>query len=210
MANRGRALKLAAVLGMTALALTGFVPARSHGGHSHHSGGGGCSSSHQDHDGSSSGSGYGSSSTSGSSSGSSYGSSSTSGSAYGDDDDAYGSGGSTSGGAYRRYPTRHPTSSSSPTGDGRLKDAKVRLIGCATQKAPYATVELTNGNTKAARFWASVTFVDADGITVTDASDDLKVPAGGKATTRLKVGGEGLAELVDHCDVDPYATPVSD
>lgn len=33
-------------------------------------------------------------------------------------------------------------------------------------------------------------------------------PTKGKATARLKVG-EGLVDSVDHCEIEPYATPMS-
>lgn len=199
MANRGRTLKFTAVLVLTALALTGFTTRRGGGSHGHSSGsGGGCSSSHQSHD----------------SSSSSSGSSGSSGSRYDDDDDSYsggssyGGGGTTSGGSYNRGPTHHHTPSSSSTG-GTLQDAKVRLISCATQASPYATVEVTNPNSKTVRFSVTVTFMDSADLTVTQESNEVKVRAKGKAITKLQVGGEGLVDSVDHCDLDPYALPVS-
>jgi hypothetical protein len=205
MQDRGRTLKFTAALVISALALTGFTTGRGHGGHGRHSGGGGgsgCSSSQQDHDNSSS-------TTGGGSYGSGSSGSTTSGSGYDDDDDSYGS--STSGGTYNRRPTHRSTASSSSSGGSRqLKDAKAKLVSCATRKAPYATVEVTNSNGRTARFWVSVTFVDADDITVTMESKEVEVPARGKATARLEVGGESLVDSVDHCDTEPYASPVSD
>ncbi|MEU6088976.1 hypothetical protein ABZ865_19550 [Streptomyces sp. NPDC047085] len=51
MQHRGRTLRFTAVLMFVVLALTGFSSGRSRGHHkSSHSSGGGCSSSHQDHD----------------------------------------------------------------------------------------------------------------------------------------------------------------
>ncbi|MEU5950775.1 hypothetical protein [Streptomyces sp. NPDC047525] len=205
MRNRGRTLKVTATLVLSALALTGFTTGRGHGGGSRHSsggGGGGCSSSSQNHDSSSS------------NSSDSYGSSgsTTSGSDYDDDDDAYGSSGdgssSTSGGAYNRRPTHGSTSSSSPGGE-RMEDAKAKLVSCATKTAPYATVKVTNGNEKTGRFWVSVTFLDADGITIIEESEEVKVPGKGKKTTRIEIGGEGLVDSVDHCEVTPYAVPTT-
>ncbi|MFF1696298.1 hypothetical protein ACFVXC_22175 [Streptomyces sp. NPDC058257] len=211
MTTRGRTLRITAALVLSALALTGFTTGRGHGGGGRHSsgsgGGGGCSSSNQDHDSSSS-----------SSSGSS--GSTTSGSSYDDDDhdDSYGSGGSggdgsssTGGGTYNRRPTHHSTSSSSSSSPGgeQLEDAKAELVSCATKKAPYATVRVTNDNRKKGRFWASVTFVDADGVTIIEESAKVKVSGKGKATARVNIGGEGLVDSVDHCEVDPQAIPVS-
>ncbi|QES39991.1 hypothetical protein DEJ49_02470 [Streptomyces venezuelae] len=206
MTNRGRILKITAALTLSTLALTGFTTGRGHGGGSRHSdggGGGGCSNSSQDHDSSSS-------SSSGGTSGSS-----TSGSGYDDDDDVYGGGDSGDGGrngsgTHRRLPTEDSTSSSSSgSGGKRTEDATAKLVRCATKAAPYATVEVTNKNDKAGRFWVSVTFVDADGITVVEQSEKVKVPGNGKATTRVEVGGGGLADSVRRCEVDPQALPVS-
>lgn len=212
MSNRGNTLKVTAVLVLSALALTGFSTGRGHGGGSRHGGGGGgggggCSSSNQDHDSSSSSS-SGSSGSSGST---------TSGSAYDDDDDAYGSSGagsSTSGGSYNRPPTHDSTTSGSTgssgsSGDRQLDNAKVKLVTCATEKNPYAAVKVTNGNAKSGRFWVSVTFVDADGITVIEETEEVKVSGKGQKTTRIEIGGEGLAASVARCEVDPQAVPVA-
>ncbi|GHJ35652.1 hypothetical protein Sm713_12610 [Streptomyces sp. TS71-3] len=145
---------------------------------------------------------YGSGTTTGTTTG-------TSGSGTGDDTSGGTGGrtGTTSGGTYR-HPTHRSTSSASP-GDGALKDAKARLVRCADRKTPYATAEVANGNSRSASFYVSVTFVDADGITLTDQSEQVRVPARGKATVKLAIGGEGLAELVDHCELDPAAIPVT-
>ncbi|MEV8314858.1 hypothetical protein AB0Q95_11850 [Streptomyces sp. NPDC059900] len=209
MTNRGRTLKITAALVLSAMALTGFTTGRGHGGSRHGGsggGGGGCSSSSQDHDSSSSSS----SGTSGSSGSSG---STTSGSGYDDDDDSYGSSGdasssSSSGGSYTRRPTHDSTASGSPGGE-QLRDAKATLVTCATRTAPYATVKVTNGNEETGRFWVSVTFEDENGITIIEESEKVKVPGKGKRTVRVEISGEGLADSVDHCDVDPQAIPVS-
>lgn len=139
-----------------------------------------------------------------------------------DDDDSYGSstsgsstsggsgssGGRSSGGAYNRRPNHDSTASSSPGGHA-LRDAKVELVKCASPAAPYATVRVTNSNKRTSRFYVSVTFVDADGITVRGQTQKVKVPGNGKVTARVKVGGEGLVESVDHCEVEPQALPAS-
>ncbi|MFD6960357.1 hypothetical protein [Streptomyces venezuelae] len=206
-------LKITAALTLSTLALTGFTTGRGHGGGSRHSdgggGGGGCSNSSQDHDSSSS--------NSSGSSGSSSGGSSTSGSGYDDDDDMYGSGGSGDSGrdrggdgTRRRLPTDDSTGTGTSGSGGKgTQDATAKLVRCATKAAPYATVKVTNKNDEAGRFWVSVTFVDADGITVVEQSEKVKVPGNGKATTRVEVGGSGLVDLVEHCEVDPQALPVS-
>ncbi|MEU6764047.1 hypothetical protein ABZ916_16170 [Streptomyces sp. NPDC046853] len=204
MTTRGRTLKITAALVLSAMALTGFTTGRGHGGSRHGGGGGGggCSSSSQDHDSSSSSS-SGSSGSSGST---------TSGSGYDDDDDSYGSSGDTSssssGGSYTRRPTHDSTPSGSSDG-GQLQDAKATLVTCATKTAPYATVRVTNGNEKKGRFWVSVTFVDDNGLTIIEESEKVTVPGKGKVTTRVEISGEGLADSVDHCEVDPQALVVS-
>ncbi|MFE9998250.1 hypothetical protein [Streptomyces avermitilis] len=206
MYTRGRTLKFAAVLTMVVLALTGFSRGRGHGGsHGGHSSGGGCSSSSQNHDSSSS-------STSG---GGSYSSGSTTSGAGSDDsyddsdDDSYSSGsgssGSSGGSTYNRRPTHrsHPTSSSG--GDEPLKDGTARVVSCATKKAPYATVEVKNPNARKGTFWITVSFMGKDGLEIVDHYVDVRVPAKGKATVDVEVGGAGLVDDVDHCEVDPVA-----
>ncbi|MEU8953547.1 hypothetical protein AB0C93_04505 [Streptomyces sp. NPDC048518] len=137
----------------------------------------------------------------GSSSGSSTGGSSTSGG-------SGSSGGRSGGGAYNRRPNHDSTASSSPGGHA-LRDAKVKLLKCASPAAPYATVRVTNSNDRTSRFYVSVTFVDAAGITVRAQTEKVKVPGNSKVTARVKVGDEGLVESVDHCEVEPQALPVS-
>lgn len=186
-----RALRFTAVLAFVVLSLTGFSTGRHHSSH-RGGGGGGCSSSHQDHDTSSS-------ITSG---GGTYGDSHS-----GSDDDSYsgggtGTSGSTGGRSYQRRPTHRATST--PSGGSRdpLKDGTARLISCATGKKPYATVEITNPNNRAAEFQARVTFYDDEGTEILDnASSTVRVPAKGRATTRVTVG-DRLLPKVDHCEAD--------
>ncbi|MFE5137755.1 hypothetical protein ACFRDV_08750 [Streptomyces fagopyri] len=194
MQTRGRRLKFTAVSAMVVLALTGFSTGRH--GHSRHSGGGsggGCSSSRQDHDSSSSTSGGGSYG-SGSSGGGSYGSGST--------DDG-------TGGTYRSRPTRRSTPTSSATGgSGRaLESGTATLVSCASEKTPYATVEVRNPNGRAGGFVVSVAFKDREDVTVVGGSGRVRVSANGRATVRVPLVGAGLAGSVDHCRVEPRATP---
>ncbi|NEE08698.1 hypothetical protein G3M58_19870 [Streptomyces sp. SID7499] len=188
MQTRGRRLRFTAVLVLVVLALTGFSSGRGRGGSHGHGGGGGggCSSSSQDHD----------SSRSSTSSGGSYGSD--------DDDDYYGSSGS---GSYTRRPDygSTPTSSSGSGSRKALEDGTARLVSCATSARPYATVEVSNPNGRKADFSVSVTFEDAQGITVVSRYGDVTVPANGKATVDVRVGGSGLVDSVDHCEVDRQA-----
>ncbi|MGI5426584.1 hypothetical protein [Streptomyces sp. CA-179760] len=192
---RGRRLKFTAVLVLVVLALTGFSTGRGRGGshgHGGSSGGGGCSSSSQNHD----------SSRSSTSGGGSYGSS---GGSYDSDDDSYGSSGG--GSSYTRRPDygSTPTSSSGSGSRKALRDGTAKLVSCATPARPYATVEVGNPNGREADFSVSVTFEDAQGITVVDRYGDVTVPANGKATVDVRVGAAGLVDSVDHCEVDRQA-----
>ncbi|MFE5004318.1 hypothetical protein ACFRAI_05000 [Streptomyces sp. NPDC056637] len=186
-----RGLKLTALAAVVVLALTGFSTGRGHGssksrGHSSSSSsGGGCSSSKQNHSGSSS--------------------STTGGSSYDDDDDSYGSSGSsgyTSGGSsYNRRPTRTP-STSSTSGSGRSADITAKLLKCAGKNSPYATVELRNRGSRDGRYNLTLHFQDASDITVIDGSTSVTVPANGTKVAKVKPGGEGLLQSIDHCLLD--------
>ncbi|MFD8419777.1 hypothetical protein [Streptomyces sp. NPDC059466] len=182
MQTRGRILRFTAVSTMVVLALTGFSTGR-HGSHSRHrggGGGGGCSSSRQDHDSSSSTSGGGGS---------------------------YGSGS----GSYRSRPTHRSTPGTSSSGGTArpLADGTATLVRCASEKAPYATVEVRNPNGREGAFVVSVAFKDHADVTVVGGTGRVRVAAKGRATVRVPVGSAGLAGSVDHCRVEPRAVPGS-
>ncbi|MFF8728056.1 hypothetical protein ACF073_16405 [Streptomyces sp. NPDC015171] len=179
MHQRGHMLRLAAVSVLVGMALTGFT-SRGHG-HGHSGGsGGGCSSSGQDHDSSSS-----------TTSGGGYGSGTRHDYDY-DDDDDYGDG--TSGGSGGSSPSGH-------------EDGTARLLSCATVKAPYATVEVTNPNAAKSAFDVHITFEDADDLTVSGTIKEVTVPAGGTRTVRVRVdNAEESAPQIDHCDLEPVAS----
>jgi hypothetical protein len=125
-----------------------------------------------------------------------------------DDDDVYGtSSGSSSGGSnYTRRPHYRSTPSASATGSRKTpENGTVRLIRCADAKTPYATVQVSNPNNKTVRFDVHVAFLDMNGGTVEALFHEIKVPAKGKVTARVPVGGDDMAAEVDHCDVDPEA-----
>ncbi|MBL1081962.1 hypothetical protein JK359_08185 [Streptomyces actinomycinicus] len=199
---RMRTLRFTAVLTLVVLALTGFSAGRHGRHHGSGGGGGGCSSSHQDHDSSSS-----------SSSGGSYDDPADDG--YGDPaDDTYGSGGTntsggTGGGTYHRRPTQRSTSS--PGSGTALKDGKARLVSCATEKARYATVEVSNPNGREADFKAHVEFDDGQDSAIGDNAATVTVPAHGTARVQVELVGsfgvrdDGLVLRLDHCTVDPVA-----
>ncbi|MFS4094273.1 hypothetical protein [Streptomyces sp. AF1A] len=180
--TRTRALRFTAVLAFVVLNLTGFSTGRHH--HSRHrtGGGGGCSSSHQDHD--------------------SYHRS------YGDDHHDSGTSGGT--GGYGRRPTHRVTSTPSSSGTA-LRDGTAKLVRCATEKAPYATVEVTNPNGRQARFTVDVEFDDSKNTLVAENSATVTVPAKGTARVRVELlrgtdfADDGLVHQVGHCRVGPRA-----
>ncbi|GHB37194.1 hypothetical protein GCM10010377_30200 [Streptomyces viridiviolaceus] len=120
-------------------------------------------------------------------------SSSTGGGSYGDhdyDDDEHGSGGGGNGG------------NSTPS----LQDATVELVSCATHEKPYATVEVTNPNTREGTFTVNVDFMDRDDHPADFAYQDVTVPAGATKTAEIEFDAAHLAEL-DHCEASPEASP---
>ncbi|WP_309062260.1 hypothetical protein [Streptomyces sp.] len=176
MKPRGNTLKLTAVAALVVLTLTGFSTGRGHGGSGDGGGGGGCSSSGQNHD-SSSGSGGGSSRDD-------------------DHDYDYDAGSSSSGGSGSGS---GGSSSSSP------RDATVELLSCASKKAPYATVEVTNPHTVDGVFTVTVVFENAAGAEVVSRSQDVDVPGNGTATVRVNVDDPKRAPRITGCDPDPLA-----
>jgi hypothetical protein len=80
-------------------------------------------------------------------------------------------------------------------------------VSCATATRQYATVEVSNPNDRGATFSVDVTFEDAQGNEVDFDYADVKVPAKGRATVRVRFLGSSTP--VDHCDVDRRATAVS-
>ncbi|CAL9492879.1 hypothetical protein SUDANB15_03256 [Streptomyces sp. enrichment culture] len=178
MGSRGNTLKLTAVAALVVLTLTGFSTGRGGGGGGD-GGGGGCSSSSQNHD-SSSGSGSGS---------------------HQDDDDDY------------DYDAPGVDGGGSGSGSGggnqsSLEAATVELVSCATEEAPYATVEVTNPNAVGGTFTVTVDFLGTDGDRVTSGDEQVAVPANDSATLQVPVGRSDHAARVADCDPDPLAPGV--
>ncbi|KOU77645.1 hypothetical protein ADK57_01960 [Streptomyces sp. MMG1533] len=109
-----------------------------------------------------------------------------------DDDDDYGDTGSSSG-------------SSSASTSTPLKDARVKLVSCATEDNAYATVKVSNPNSQGAYFTVTVRFVDAGSEQLDAQSVDEFVAANDAATVQVPLENPGLAAQVDHCDPDLYA-----
>ncbi|WLW54241.1 hypothetical protein [Streptomyces sp. YU58] len=97
-------------------------------------------------------------------------------------------------------------STSGGTGGSRaLSDGTARLVSCATETRPYATVEITNPNNRAAEFQAAVTFYDDEGsMLFYGSSVTVRVPADGTAKTRVELG-KHLLTSVARCEADPEA-----
>ncbi|MER6530066.1 hypothetical protein [Streptomyces sp. NPDC001508] len=186
MQSRGHTLKLTAVSVLVILSLTGFSTGRHGRGH-HHSdsdsdGGGGCSSSSQDHDTSSSSSGGSGSYRDRYDDDDTY-----------DSDDGYGSGGTSTG-----------TTAPAPTS----ADATVKLLRCASKKAPYATVEVENPHGTPGTFAVTVDFENARGKRIASEVEEVDVSAYDTVTVNVYVAGSALAARVGRCDPHPTAPPV--
>ncbi|MEW2515540.1 hypothetical protein [Streptomyces sp. NPDC046870] len=176
---------------LVVLALTGFSSGRGQGDSG---AGGGCSSSGQDHDGSTPGG------------DASHGSAPHGGSSDDTSGDAHGSGTSAGGSGASSQPA--PTASPSRGAIGPLKDGTAVLVHCATVEDPYATVEIRNPNGRDGVFTVKVTFKDAYGHTLIDTGDQVPVPAKDRTTFRVPVAGTGRVDMIDHCEVDPGAAAV--
>ncbi|MFD7292575.1 hypothetical protein ACFV9W_04735 [Streptomyces sp. NPDC059897] len=109
-----------------------------------------------------------------------------------------------SSGYSRQTKHRTPTTSSSASSPS-LRNGTVRLIKCADARQAYATVEVTNPNSRSARFDVHASFLDASGASVNALFHKVTVPANGRVTARVPVGTKGLAAKVDHCDIDRAA-----
>ncbi|MFF4637270.1 hypothetical protein ACFY1G_16095 [Streptomyces olivaceus] len=177
MTTRGRALRLTAISTLVVLGLTGFSTSRH--GHGHGGdGGGGCSSSSQDHDSSSSSSGGGD--------------------AYKDDGDTYTTGG-TGHHDYDDDTYDDDTGSGSGGTTATPEPATAELLTCATESAPYATVEITNPNDRAYTFPVTVFFKDAAGTTTADSREEPTVPP--RTTTKVRVPLDDTTTPI-HCELD--------
>ncbi|MEU8589144.1 hypothetical protein AB0C59_19385 [Streptomyces sp. NPDC048664] len=177
---RGSGLRFTAVTVMVVLALTGFSHGHhgSHSSHGHGGSGGGCSSSHQDHD--------------------SYSSS--------------GSGGSGGGSSsyrrprYRTTPASRPSASASASAYGSPAAGTVKLVSCASEGKPYATVQVTNPGGRANEFVVRVDFEDRAGTRLATNTARVTAPAGGTALAKVAVA-PGLAREIAHCVPAPTASP---
>ncbi|MGW7620069.1 hypothetical protein ACWGLG_30425 [Streptomyces antimycoticus] len=175
-----RGLRLAAVLTVVLVALTGFKGR----GHGHGGGGGGCSSSSSHH----SGSGSGSSSGSG---------------GYSDSDDESSTTGSGSGGSrYRDYDDDdYGDSASSGTTPNAPQATVVSCAGKDKSGHPAATVKVRNRSGGADTYLVDMSFQDRDGSTLTTGRADVRVPAGKSRTVRVPLDDPSVSGTVVRCEV---------
>ena len=98
--------------------------------------------------------------------------------------------------------------SSTTSSSSALQDGTALVVSCATKAIPYATVEVTNPNSRQATFEVEFAFVDAAGKSLSSQTKQISVPARGTSNVQVKASQALLAEL-DHCQVEPEADLVS-
>ncbi|MEU9324018.1 hypothetical protein AB0D91_09385 [Streptomyces canus] len=125
-------------------------------------------------------------------------------SSHSDSDSDSGGGCSSSRQKHDSYTPRSTSTRSSST----LQDGTALVVSCATKATPYATVEVTNPNSRQATFEVEFAFVDAAGKSLSSQTKQISVPARGTSNVQVKAGQSLLAEL-DHCQVEPEADLVS-
>jgi hypothetical protein len=89
-----------------------------------------------------------------------------------------------------------------------LQDGTAVLVSCATKAAPYATVEVTNPNSRQAVFEVGFSFTDASGRTLSRGDKRVTVSADGTSRIQVPTSRAVLAKL-DHCWVEPEADLVN-
>jgi hypothetical protein len=85
-----------------------------------------------------------------------------------------------------------------------LQDGTARVVSCATKAVPYATVEVTNPNSRQATFEVEFAFQDATGRALDSEVKQISVPARGTSNVQVKADRALMAKL-DHCRVEPEA-----
>ncbi|WP_328748214.1 hypothetical protein OHT57_22145 [Streptomyces sp. NBC_00285] len=105
-------------------------------------------------------------------------------------------------------PRTRSTGSTSTHSSSTLRDGTAVLVSCATQAIPYATVEVSNPNSRQATFTVDVAFDDAAGTALRSTEQKVTVPARGTSSVRVQAG-RAVAAKLDHCRVAPEADVVS-
>ncbi|MFD4561979.1 hypothetical protein ACFWP5_48070 [Streptomyces sp. NPDC058469] len=101
------------------------------------------------------------------------------------------------------YRSTPDSTASSGSGTSSLLHGTAKLVSCATAKKRYATVEVSNPNSRKAGFSVHVRFLDSQNTEVDYNLAGVQVPAKGKATVRVPV--HDTSTQVDHCEVDQEA-----
>ncbi|NEC49830.1 hypothetical protein G3I18_14765 [Actinospica acidiphila] len=105
-----------------------------------------------------------------------------------DYDDDYGSGGS-GGSEVSAYPSAAP----------------MKLVECASEEKPYATVEVTNSDTLEGTFSVVVIFKDVSGDELTRGTEEVSIPAGETTEVKVQVDDEASLPRIDACELDSHA-----
>lgn len=100
--------------------------------------------------------------------------------------------------------TTSNNNSNSTRSSSTLRDGTAVLVSCATRAKPYATVEVSNPNSRQATFSIDFAFDDAAGTALRSTEQQVTVSARGTSTVRVKASQADLAKL-DHCRVAPEA-----
>ncbi|MER6284543.1 hypothetical protein [Streptomyces sviceus] len=85
-----------------------------------------------------------------------------------------------------------------------LQDGTALVVSCATEATPFATVEVSNPNSRRATFEVEFAFQDATGRALDSEVKQVSVPARGTSNVQVKAGRTVIAKL-GHCQVDPEA-----
>ena len=109
------------------------------------------------------------------------------------DGDSGSSGGSSSGGG------------SSARTPAVAQSGRASLVGCATRKAPYATVTVSNPNPSVEWFEITVRFLDASGAVLAEPVETELVQGRETESVQVPVGDATLAAKVVRCEVDAIA-----
>lgn len=98
---------------------------------------------------------------------------------------------------------------SGDVGSSALRDGTARLVTCATEEKPYATIEVTNPNGISGTFEVHIDFTDAEDRSLSDNTEEVVVPANETRTIQVTMYNAGTrAAKVATCNLDPDAVPV--
>jgi hypothetical protein len=108
----------------------------------------------------------------------------------------------------QKHDSYTPRTTSTHRSSSTLQDGTAVLVSCATKTTPYATVEVSNPNSRQATFEVAFSFTDAAGRTLSSGDKQISVSARGTSKIQVPAGQAVLAKL-DHCWVEPEADLVN-